>query len=139
MKVSHPVPASVPSISRSPTVPVSRRQRGEIYERLSSALRGWCSRESADWDAQVERSRPGAVPDDTDSELWDSMPTIDSKAVARTSPIFEEHLGRPLDIRLIRAGGYQSADHMIRHLVPAMMDGSPARGGVRAVKLEDES
>ena len=39
----------------------------------------------------------------------------------RSSPIFERHLGRPLDIRLIRPGGYQDIDHMLDHLVPAMM------------------
>ena len=49
------------------------------------------------------------------------MPTLDSKAVARSSPIFERHLGRPLDIRLIRPGGYQDIDHMLDDLVPAMM------------------
>lgn len=64
---------------------------------------------------------------------------IDSKAVARTSPIFEEHMGRPLDISLIRPGGYDSVENMIRHLVPAMMDVSRTRGGIRAVKQEVES
>ena len=134
------MPSPVLNISRSSTIAVEGRQyREEVSERLSSALREWWSRESADWDAQVEGSRSEAVSDATDSELWDSMPTIDSKAVARTSPIFEEHLGRPLDIRRICPGGYPSVDHMIRHLVPAMMDDSQARGGIRAVKLEDES
>ena len=133
------MPPPVLNISRSSTIAVEGRQDRETFERLSNALREWWSQESADWDAQVEGSRSEAVSDATDSELWDSMPTIDSKAVARTSPIFEEHLRRPLDIHLIRPGGYQSADDMIHHLVPAMMDDSQARGGIRAVKLEDES
>ena len=67
------------------------------------------------------------------------MPVVDSKTVARTSPIFEKHLGRPLDIRLIRPDGYKSIDHMIRHLVPLMMNDHRSRRGVRAVKQEVES
>ena len=83
------VPSPVLNISRSSTIAVGGRQYRETFERLSSALREWCNRENADWDAQqVEGSRSEAVSDATDSELWDSMPTIDSKAIARTSPIF---------------------------------------------------
>ena len=67
------------------------------------------------------------------------MPAVDSKAVARTSPIFEEHLGRPLDVQYIRPDGYQSVDDMIRHLVPAMMDGPPLGKGLRRVKQEIDS
>ena len=126
-----PVPA--PNTSRPSTVASSGRQTQESYGRLSSALREWSSQESADWDARVEDNSTEAVCDATDPDLWESMPTIDSKAVARTSPIFEEHLGRPLDIRLIRPGGYDSVENMIRHLVPAMMDVSQTRGGIRAV------
>ena len=84
-------------------------------------LRDWASQETGDWDLQVEASRTETIYDTTNSDLWDSMPTLDSKAVARSSPIFERHLGRPLDIRLIRAGGYQDIDHMLDDLVPAMM------------------
>lgn len=53
--------------------------------------------------------------------LWDRMPAIDSKAVAETSPIFEKHLGIPLDPRLIRSGGYSSADDLVKDLVPRMI------------------
>ena len=88
---------------------------------LRQDLRHWASQETGDWDLQVEASRTETIYDTTNSDLWDSMPTLDSKAVARSSPIFERHLGRPLDIRLIRAGGYQDIDHMLDHLVPSMM------------------
>ena len=88
---------------------------------LRQDLRDWAIQETGDWDLQVEASRPETICDTTNSDLWDSMPTLDSKAVARSSPIFERHLGRPLDIRLIRPGGYQDIDHMLDDLVPAMM------------------
>ena len=93
---------------------------GDIRTRLATDLRAEWNREQADWDAQV------AGNDATGMDLWNSMPTVDSKTVARMSPIFEEHLGRPLDVRLIRPGGYDSIDEMIEVLVPKMMDASPS-------------
>ena len=119
---------------------VRRQSSSALRERLSQALREWYSKETADWDALIEGGfDTGSSSNVADSDLWNSMPTVDSKAVARTSSIFEEHLGRPLDVKLIRPGGYDSVEHMIRHLVPAMMDISQTRGGVRAVEQEVES
>lgn len=126
------------NVHESGAADVRTRPDSALRERLSQALREWYSQETADWDALVEGGSDtgsGAA----DSNLWDSMPTVDSKAVVRTSSIFEEHLGRPLDVKLIRPGGYDSVENMIRHLVPAMMDISQARDGVRAVEQEDES
>ena len=128
------------NVHESGAADVRRQPKSALRERLSHALREWCSEEITDWDALVEGgSGTGSGSDAADSDLWNSMPTMDSKAVARTSSIFEEHLGRPLDVKLIRPGGYDRVEHMIRHLVPAMMDISQARGGVRAVEQEVES
>lgn len=84
---------------------------------LIQALKEWWETESADWDALVAGPVPATDPA---VDLWDDMPVVDSKAVARTSPLFEQHLGLPLDVKLIRAGGYKSIDEMIDHLVPLM-------------------
>src|SRR3954462_6721556 len=84
---------------------------------LAEALRAWEKEESEDWD-QIVTGAVADLPDELD--LWDDMPTIDSKAVARTSPIFKKYLGIPLDPKLIRAGGYMSLEDMIDHLVPLM-------------------
>ena len=125
------LPTQAPTVS-SGGVPVavldtSEPKSGTAREptretQLRQALRDWAAQETDDWDAQVEASGTGIVSDTGNSDLWDCMPTLDSKAVARSSPIFERHLGRPLDIRLIRPGGYQSIDDMVEHLVPAMMN-----------------
>ena len=88
---------------------------------LRQDLRDWAMDETGDWDLQVAANRSEMVRDRSNSDLWDSMPELDSKTVARSSLIFERYLGRPLDIRLIRSGGYQSIDDMIDHLVPEMM------------------
>lgn len=84
---------------------------------LAEALQAWWKEESEDWDALVT----GAVADVAgELDVWNDMPTVDSKAVARTSPIFKKYLGMPLDSKLIRAGGYKSLEGMIDHLVPLM-------------------
>ena len=133
------MPTLVPTTSWPSTAAFGGWQTREVRERLSSALRDWWGRECADWDAQVEGSSAEAASDAADSDLWDSMPMIDSKEVARTSSIFEGHLGCPLDVRLIRPGGYDSIENMILHLVPAMMDSPKTRGGIRAVEQEASS
>jgi hypothetical protein len=86
--------------------------------KLIDALRGWWEVESTDWDQLV--TGPIADAPDADIDLWDDMPAIDSKAVARSSPIFKKFLGIELDVSLIRAGGYKSLDECINHLVPLM-------------------
>ena len=79
--------------------------------RLAAELRGWWDLDRADWDKQV------AGGDMTGTDLWGSMPTVDSKTVARMAPIFKKHEGRPFDVRRIRAGGYASINDAIQHLV----------------------
>ena len=80
-----------------------------VRTRLEAELRAWWEVEQADWDALV-------TGDTADSDLWTPMPTVDSKTVARMSPIFERHLGR-FNVRDIRPGGYGSIDEVIQHLV----------------------
>ena len=129
------MPTPTLHISTQPSGPEAGQQDRVRRRRLTQALHEWWSQETNDWDALVEGSGAEAAA----SDLWDSMPAVDSKAVARTSPIFEEHLGRPLDVQCIRPGGYQSVEDMIRHLVPAMMDGPPPGKGIRRVKQEVDS
>jgi len=91
---------------------------------LAAELRAWWAQESADWDSVVAG---GADTPSLSGGLWDGMPTVDSKAVARTSPIFKKHLGIPLDVKLVRAGGYASIDDVIGDLVPKMEAAAQAR------------
>jgi hypothetical protein len=96
----------------SAVVPVSKGAK------IAADIRAWWETESADWDAAVTGAEPGDLPGGRD--LWDGMPQVDSKAIARTSPIFERHLGIPLDVRLIRPGGYATIDDAIGDLVQKM-------------------
>jgi hypothetical protein len=78
---------------------------------LEDALRGW-------WNDQGTGPATDGSADEND--LWEMMPEIDSKAVARTGPLFKEHLGIALDVRLIRHGGYANIEDLIHDLVPKM-------------------
>ncbi len=87
---------------------------------LSADLNAWWEQECGDWDALVEGKSPEVLLGGED--LWNCMPVVDSKAVARTSPIFEKYFGIPLDVSLIRRGGYKSINEMIGDLVPKMLE-----------------
>ena len=123
---SSPIPTSVlgvPKLERM-SAPSEADKQGPLVQ----ALREWWSHEIADWDLQVQASRNDIIRDAPHSDLWNCLPTVDSKTVARMSPIFQRHLGRPLDVKLIRPGGYESLDDMISDLVPAMMKDSETNG-----------
>lgn len=87
---------------------------------LSADLNAWWEQECGDWDTLVEGKSPESLLGGED--LWNCMPLVDSKVVARTSPIFEKYFGIPLDVKLIRPGGYKSIEEMIADLVPKMME-----------------
>lgn len=84
---------------------------------LEHDLRVFLNDQTASWDddSPPGSSLPGA------EHLW-NLPKVDSKAIARCSPIFKKHLGIRLQVKLIKPGGYQSIDGAINHLVPKMID-----------------
>jgi hypothetical protein len=87
---------------------------------LAADLREWWNAEASDWDQIVgAKDNPSS---ESAVDLWDDMPVVDSKVIARTSPIFERHLGIPLDVKLIRRGGYGTIEEVIADLVPKMTD-----------------
>ena len=88
-------------------------------QNLENAIRNWWDNESSDWDQLVTGESPSPV---GGADLWDTMPQLDSKAVARSSHIFEAELGIKLDVKLIKKGGYDDIESMIDHLVPKMCE-----------------
>lgn len=101
-----------------PSAPSTSRSSSAKAAAIAADFKKWWEEERTDWDEAVTGADSTSLPDGTD--LWDDMPTVDSKAIARTSPIFERHLGVPLDVKLIRHGGYASIDEAIADLVPKM-------------------
>lgn len=85
---------------------------------IAEAIRQFWIEESESWDEEVASD----TPESSAPGIWDSMPEVDSKAVARMSRIFEQHLGIPLDVKLIQPGGYASIDEVINHLVQPMIE-----------------
>jgi hypothetical protein len=83
---------------------------------LQDALEKWWADQQAAWPKDPRTCPEG------EEDLWNDMPEIDSKAVARTTPLFKEHLGVRLDVRLIRHGGYRDLEDMVNDLVPKMVN-----------------
>ena len=88
-----------------PDVATLHRLRGELNEHWNE--------QRATWDSKVENAEPAQG----ELGLWDEMPNIDSKEVARMTPIFEKHLGLAFDVKHIRAGGYEDFDYLIEDIV----------------------
>jgi len=86
---------------------------------LEADLKAWWDSQNDDWDAIVSGTKPMPL---GGPDLWDRMPVVDSKVIARASPIFRRHLGISLDPTLIKKGGYRSFNEMIGDLVPKMID-----------------
>lgn len=80
---------------------------------LKKAVEEWWALQQTDWDTIVLAPDPTVV---TNAGLWDDMPAVDSKAIARCAPIFAEH-GYAFDVRSIRPGGYTSIGEAIADLI----------------------
>ena len=79
--------------------------------KLAEAVRQALYKERESCEAQVVGGNSSSA------DLWEDMPTVDSKTVARLAPVFKRHTGRPLNIRRIRPGGYDSVEEAVQHLV----------------------
>ena len=91
----------------------------EVEAAIAAELLEWWEAEIADWDTLVSGDEASSLP--AGADLWSGMPEVDSKAIARTSHIFDRHLGVPVNPKLIRPGGYASIDEVIEDLVPKMV------------------
>ena len=84
--------------------------------RLKENLVEYWNEQCATWDSKVE----SAEPVQGDLGLWDEIPNIDSKEVARMTDIFNKHLGEVFDVKYIRAGGYEDINDLIEDVVPKL-------------------
>lgn len=88
-------------------------------EELEQEFREWWEQKNEGWDSD---GGGGA----TESEnLWDHMPTIDSKAVTRAGASISEGCSNvQFDPTMIQPGGYSSIDGLVDDLVPKMLEGT---------------
>ena len=91
-----------------------------LTARLRKALNRHFSRQKQSFDALVAQAKRGKnAPGTTD--VWDDMPAIDSKAVARAAGIFKSILGIPFSAKAIERGGYKSVEDILDRFVPALI------------------
>ena len=74
--------------------------KSESIAQLQAELNKHFDDAQQSWDDAVQ-GKPGQVPglDQSACDLWDGMPTIDSKAVARAADIFEKILKIPFSAK----------------------------------------
>lgn len=84
---------------------------------IEDELTGWFGTMKEEWNEDIRSDGGGG------SGLWHHMPEIDSKVVARTLPIFEEHLGTEVKPSVIQQGGYDSIPQMMDDIVGKVTDG----------------
>src|SRR5208337_5162356 len=83
---------------------------------LISRFRDWFEQESV----AIDGSIAGAAPSGSGGSIISVRPAIDSKRVVDATFITEEVLGIELPPEIIKAGGYDSCDAMIDHIVPRL-------------------
>jgi len=69
-------------------------------------------------DHQASLTPPPSNP--ATAAAWGNVPQVDSKTIARASPVVRKHLGIGIDPKLIRKGGYASFDEAIDDILPKL-------------------
>jgi hypothetical protein len=83
---------------------------------LIAGLKDWYDEETAAIDGSVV----GAAPTGSGGSIISVRPAIDSKRVVDATLITEEVLGIELPPEIIKAGGYESYEAMLDHIVPLL-------------------
>ena len=70
----------------------------------------------------IEREQQDcALPDNSNGPLWDT-PAVDSKTVAKLSPVVKELTGQTLDPKWIQKGGYSTIEEAVSHIINKIME-----------------
>ncbi len=73
------------------------------------------------WGEEVDkRKKDPFAPKNWKGTLYEVLPAIDSLAVLESMIIIEQVLDQKIPSRLIRPGGYNSSDDMLKHLLPQL-------------------
>ena len=83
---------------------------------LIKGLKDWFEEETAAIDGSVV----SAAPSGSGGSIISARPAIDSKRVVDATLITEEVLGIELPPEIIKAGGYESCEAMLDHIVPRL-------------------
>lgn len=83
---------------------------------LIEGLKDWFEEETASIDGSVV----SAAPSGSGGSIISARPAIDSKRVVDATLVTEEVLGIELPPEIIKAGGYESCEAMLDHIVPRL-------------------
>lgn len=73
------------------------------------------------WGDEIDkRKNDPFAPKNWKSTLYEVLPAIDSLAVLESMIIIEQVLDQKIPSRVIRPGGYNSSDEMLKHLLPQL-------------------
>jgi hypothetical protein len=93
-----------------------KRQFAAKLPNLIQGLTDWFDEETAAIDGSVV----GSAPSGSGGSIISVRPAIDSKRVVDATLITEEVLGIELPPEIIKAGGYESLEAMLDHIVPRL-------------------
>ena len=93
-----------------------KKQFASKLPALIKGLKDWFNEETAAIDGSVV----GAAPSGSGGSIISARPAIDSKRVVDATLITEEVLNIELPPEIIKAGGYESFEAMIDHIVPRL-------------------
>jgi hypothetical protein len=83
---------------------------------LVKGLKDWFEEETASIDGSVV----SAAPSGSGGSIITARPAIDSKRVVDATLVTEKVLGIELPPEIIKAGGYESCEAMLDHIVPRL-------------------
>jgi hypothetical protein len=93
-----------------------KRQFAARLPALIKGLKDWFEEETAAIDGSVV----SAAPSGSGGSIISARPAIDSKRVVDATLITEEVLGIELPPEIIKAGGYESCEAMLDHIMPRL-------------------
>ena len=93
-----------------------KKQFADKLPALIEGLKNWYEEETAAIDGSVI----SAAPSGSGGSIISARPAIDSKRVVDATLITEEVLGIELPPEIIKAGGYESYEAMVDHIVPLL-------------------
>lgn len=91
---------------------ITHAEFDEYEPALRAEMETWLEQELA------AEAPPAANP--ATAPVWSDLPVLDSKTLARASPVVKKHLGVGIDPKLIRKGGYSSVEEALDDLLPKL-------------------
>lgn len=96
---------------------VSRADFDELEPAIRADLKKW-------WKQNQATATP-PPPNPATAAVWGGVPVVDSKTVARASPVLRKHLGVGINPKLIRKGGYASFAEALDDLLSKIRESCP--------------